>query len=217
MYGFDMNANRWRPVDTGKQQEQKAKLLAAAMTLLKEKSYNSITIRELGKTAGVNSALVGYYFDNKEGLFTALLDEMAKTHFSRMQNIMHAQEPIREFIHIMLSMLNENSGLARIMHDEVLSRDSSLKNLLIERFPKRMASFLPMLITQQIAAGRLSENINAKYAAFSLIGLIVMPFVGAPIREMAWQISEDELKQPEWAENIYRLFLTGYGKRGDNV
>ena len=212
-----MNANRGRPVDTDKQQEQKAKLIVAAMTLLQEKSYRSITIRELGQRAGVNSALVGYYFDSKEGLFIALLGQMAREHFSKIENIMHSNEPIREFIQIMLSMLNENSGLARMMHDDVMSKDSSLKDALIERFPKRMATFLPMLITQQIKVGQLSEKINAKYAAFSLMGLIVMPFVGAPIREMAWQISEDELKQPEWADNIYRLFLTGYGKRGDNV
>ena len=71
-----------RPVNLAKQAMQKAKLLVSAEQLLAEKSYANITIRELAQHSGVNSAMVSYYFTNKEGLFIALLDEMSTKHFT---------------------------------------------------------------------------------------------------------------------------------------
>ena len=201
---------RGRPVDREKQEEQKHKLISVAAELLSEKSYKSITIRELGDRAGVNSAMIRYYFESKEGLFIALLDNMSSEHFNQMQKLIQSEDPIRSFISFMLDMLNRNSGLARMIHDEVLSEDSVLKAIFMRNFPKRMANFLPKLIKQQIQLGRLRSDINPKYAAFSLMGLIVLPFLAAPIREEAWEISAQELKQTQWIDHLYQTFMLGY-------
>ncbi|MDX2367222.1 MAG: TetR/AcrR family transcriptional regulator, partial [Colwellia sp.] len=107
-----------RPIDLDKQAMQKAKLLASAEQLLAEKSYANITIRELALHSGVNSAMVSYYFTNKEGLFVALLDEMSTKHFIVMQAIKHSADPIKTFIETILAMLNKNHGLARLIHHE---------------------------------------------------------------------------------------------------
>ncbi|TQV88725.1 TetR/AcrR family transcriptional regulator [Aliikangiella coralliicola] len=204
--------SRGRPVDKDKQVEQKQKLLKVAAELLSEKSYKSVTIRELGDRAGVNSAMIRYYFENKEGLFTALLSQMSSEHFEKMQSLTKSDDPIKDFIRFMLQMLNQNSGLARIIHDEILAEESALKAAFLERFPKRMATFLPNLIEQQIQQKKFRDDINPKYAAFSLMGLIVTPFMAAPIREEAWKISADELKEPQWVEHLYRTFMYGYSR-----
>jgi len=49
-----------RPINLDKQALQKAKLLASAELLLAEKSYANISIRELAKHSGVNSAMISY-------------------------------------------------------------------------------------------------------------------------------------------------------------
>lgn len=211
-----MNTSRGRPVDVNKQQEQKLKLIIAAQELLDEKSYRSLTIREIAQRAGVNSALIRYYFESKEGLFIALFEQMATEHFALMATISQSDTPIRAFITIMLDMLNEHSGFARFLHDEIMAGDSSLQFAFVEKFPKRMAIFLPDLIKQQIEQGNLAENTNTKYAAFSLMSLIITPFVTAPIRESVWKISSAELASPHWSEHIFQLFMSGYGKRKNN-
>jgi len=203
------SASRGRPANPEKQVEQKMKLITAAADLLSKQSYRSITIRQLGEQAGVNSAMIRYYFDNKQGLFIALLDEMSTHHFAEMKTVFQSDNPIKSFIHTMLTMLNHNPGLALMLHDEVLQQDSEIKSAFIERFPKRMAKVLPQLIQQQISAGRLRSNLNPKYAAFSLMGSIVFPFLATPIREEAWEIKSLELAQPEWVEHIYNLFMMG--------
>lgn len=201
-----------RPVDTEKQAKQKQKLLDAALTLLAEKNYNNISIRELGKLAGVNSAMVSYYFDNKEGLFIALLDHMATVHFSKIQQLANSKEPIKALISAFIGLLNENPGLVHLVHTQGMSEESPFRTALINRFPKRMAIILPALIEEQKSLGIFRENVNAKYAAFSLINLIISPFIVAPIREDAWNISAEELASPEWSEHIYQLFISGITK-----
>lgn len=199
---------RGRPCDPEKQQRQKEKLLDAAQALLATRPYGEVTIRELADHAGLNSAMVRYYFTNKEGLFLALLDQMSKQHFVGMKQISIQQEPIKKFIQFMLKMLTQNNSLARLVHDEFASDNSKLGEAFIERFPKRMAKILPNLIKANTS---ITDNKKAKYAAFSLISMIIMPFVGRSVREQAWEIDDKELASSEWAEHIYSMFIDGCG------
>jgi AcrR family transcriptional regulator len=45
------------------------KLLKSAETLFASKGFREVSVREIAAHAGVNSALVGYYFRGKQGLF----------------------------------------------------------------------------------------------------------------------------------------------------
>jgi len=195
-----------RPIDSGKQAIQKDKLLTAAEELLAEKPYSNITIRELAVRSGVNSAMVSYYFTNKEGLFIALLDEMSKKHFIVMQSITNSPDPIKTFIDTILAMLNKNNGLARLIHNEILTGNSKLSDAFIDRFPRKMASFIPQLIKKHTS---IKEERKAKYVAFSLVTMLITPFINKSIRQQAWQISDDELQSPLWAEHIYQQFMFG--------
>lgn len=199
---------RGRPADPAKQQQQKEKLLDAAQALLAIKPYREVTIRDLADHARLNSAMVRYYFDNKEGLFLALLDHMSKQHFVNMKQIYSQQEPIKKFIHFMLKMLTQNNSLARLIHDEFANDNSKLGEAFIERFPKKMAKILPQLIKANTS---ITDDRKAKYAAFSLISMIIMPFVGRSVRERAWEIDDAELASSEWAEHVYSMFSRGCG------
>lgn len=210
-----MNATtRGRPVDPEKQMEQKKRLIEAARQLLSEKSYRSVTIRELGERAGVNSAMIRYYFENKEGLFIALLDQMAAAHFGQMQQITKAAQPLKRFIEAMLKMAHENVGFTKMIHDEILHNDSPLRSAFIERFPKRMAQMLPLLIQKEFS---IKDPLKAKYYAFNLMSMIIIPIIGEPVRKLAWEITDEEIFSPVWVEHIYSLFVNGIEKSNHSL
>lgn len=50
----------------------KEKLLRSAETLFAAKGFREVTVREIAARAGVNSALVGYYFRGKQALFNEI-------------------------------------------------------------------------------------------------------------------------------------------------
>ena len=204
---------RGRPKDPNKEDEQKQKLMAAAQMLMREKSYRSITIREVGAAAGVNSAMVNYYFGGKEALFIAAVNDMAASNLEQVQQLASLDKPIRPFIEFMVGTLNSDTGLARFIHDEVLNESSPLREGFINGLPRHIATLLPQLVERELHALGISANLNTKYAAFSLVSMIIAPYLGTPIRLAAWKISDQELADPAWVEHLYQLFLGGI-KRG---
>lgn len=200
---------RGRPVDNDKAEQQKQALLDAAYQLLAVKSYKNITIRELATQAEVTSAMISYYFGNKENLFIALINQFAHNNFSQIEKIANSDDPIKMLIRHMVSFFTNNKAIARFIHDEVLIESSSLRDRFIDLIPKRMAAMLPTIIKRLQQTGQFDPMVNPKYAAFSLISLVMMPFIIEPVRERAWQITEQEINSDEWLEHTYQLFIMG--------
>jgi AcrR family transcriptional regulator len=200
---------RGRPVDPQAQEVQKLKLISAANRLLNSKTYKTITIREIAQLAGTKSAMISYYFGHKQGLFQAMVTHIHQSQPDVFSHIQQAEKPLKFFISHVLNMASNNPGLVRFIHDEILNEQSPLSESFINAMPKAISVFLPELIKREIDKGNFRADLNPKYAAFSLMVMIMSPFVIAPIREQVWQISLHEITQPSWAEHIYNLFISG--------
>jgi AcrR family transcriptional regulator len=56
-------------------QASRQALLDAAGALFEERGYDAATVRDIGERAGVDPALIARYFDGKEGLYLATLEQ----------------------------------------------------------------------------------------------------------------------------------------------
>jgi len=119
----------------GKVLPQRAReLMMAALGLFARRDFSAVTIKDIAKVAGVNTALIYYYFDNKEDLFRATLDyavERALENYRRLgerhsdpvdlindwfDNHAELSEPIRELVKIMLDYRTARTQL-RVVDD----------------------------------------------------------------------------------------------------
>ena len=79
------------------QQKTRAQLLRAASNLFAEYGYKSVSIRQIAEAAGVNSALIGYHFGGKQGLFAEAYRSYAAPinaeRMRRLNKLMAAGEP----------------------------------------------------------------------------------------------------------------------------
>lgn len=73
--------------DTG---ETKAKILDAAFRRLTREGYAALSMREVGRDAGVNHALIHYHFRSKDQLVIAVLDEANRQLLERQQRLYRA-------------------------------------------------------------------------------------------------------------------------------
>tara|TARA_R110002095_G_scaffold209210_2_gene195557 strand:- start:80 stop:550 length:471 start_codon:yes stop_codon:yes gene_type:complete len=153
--------------------------------------------------------MIKYYFGDKQRLFLALLERMSDRQLTSFQAVLNAPDPIRAFIEATLDFFSRNPPMVRLVVDEVLSGDSPLRQAFIQMAPTRIATLLPRLISAQQQAGTIRHDLDPKWAAFSLISLIMAPFILGPARELAWDISSDEIASSYWADHIYRLFSEG--------
>ena len=114
--------------------ERARELMMAALGLFARRDFSTVTIKDIAKVAGVNTALIYYYFDNKEDLFRATLDyavERALENYRRLgerhsdpvdlindwfDNHAELSEPIRELVKIMLDYRTARTQL-RVVDD----------------------------------------------------------------------------------------------------
>lgn len=59
-------------------EERRRELLACAMRLFAEKGYDKVSVRAVAREAGVASGLAYHYFDSKQALFDAAIEEYAR-------------------------------------------------------------------------------------------------------------------------------------------
>jgi AcrR family transcriptional regulator len=103
----------------------KDKIMDAAENLFASKGYDAATIGEIGKLAGVNSALLYYYFANKEAILRQLMEtaiqevtRMVDERFSKIVEI--DSEAFELFITDILDFLRRKKQILIIMMGEVL-------------------------------------------------------------------------------------------------
>ncbi len=70
-------------------------LLDAAVELMLEDGYAAVSTRKVAARAGVNPALVYYYFGTVDELFLAVFRRGAETNLRRLDDLRRAAEPLR--------------------------------------------------------------------------------------------------------------------------
>jgi AcrR family transcriptional regulator len=92
-------------------------ILDAAEAVMVEEGYAAVTSRRIATIAGVNSALVYYYFDTMDGLFIALFRRGADRSFDRLEQVLTSSQPLWEF----WEFIHDRSSSARTMEFIALS------------------------------------------------------------------------------------------------
>jgi AcrR family transcriptional regulator len=72
-------------------------LLDGARTVMLRDGYAAATTRKVAAEAGVNSALVSYYFDSLDGMFVELFRRGAEQSFERLQQALASDQPLWAF------------------------------------------------------------------------------------------------------------------------
>lgn len=71
-------------------------LIDATTRIMLEDGYAAVTSRRVATAAGVNSALVHYYFPTLDDLFLAVLQRGAEVNLERQQKALVSDRPLRE-------------------------------------------------------------------------------------------------------------------------
>ena len=86
-------------------------ILDAAERLMVDEGYAAVTSRRVASLAGVNSALVYYWFESMDGLFVALFRRGADRSFQRLEEVLGSPQPLWRF----WDFVHDRSSSARTM------------------------------------------------------------------------------------------------------
>lgn len=95
-----------------KSKNTEQKIFDAATELFLEKGVDRTSVREIASKAGINLALMNYYFRSKENLFDAIFSQLVKTNTKKLIKILDSdlglEEKIRQYVGVYIDMLSDN-------------------------------------------------------------------------------------------------------------
>lgn len=188
-------------------------LLHAAQELFAQRDFEAVSIRQISAKAGVNPAMVHYYFGDKQGLYTTLVQESLAPLLDAL-DAWQKERPkfsaLEDFFQRYIRILAQNPWLPNLVVREVLYGRSGFREIFLRRFASRVGKALPELIRhEQHDLGQLREDLDPALASLSLLSLAIFPFVARPLAEQALGLRMDESFIGRLIEHNTRLFYEG--------
>ena len=170
-----------------------ALILKAARDVFIAKGLDGARMQEIANEAGINKALLHYYFRSKENLFEAVFSDVASNLFPAMKQLLESElglaEKITFFVKIYLKALHENPFIPAFVINTLNSNP--------EQFLKyiKRAGLNPMMLQKQIddeVARGLIRKVRPEHLLVNIIAMCIFPFVAKPIVQNIFDMSNEE-------------------------
>jgi AcrR family transcriptional regulator len=160
------------------------KIKNAARIVFYKKGYAATRTRDIAEEAGINLALLNYYFRSKEKLFNLIMTE---TLFDFIQHIAVVLNDEKTTLEKKVELITSN-------YIDLITKEPEIPTfivtelrhnpkMLLEKIPVKQVVMRSVFFKQHQKAvenGKISEP-NPLHFLMNLIGLIVFPFIAKPL------------------------------------
>ena len=161
------------------------KILEAARVVFFEKGYAATRTQEIADRAGINKALLHYYYRSKEKLFrrilTEAMDEMIPSLTASLVGEKDVLGKLEDLVHNHLEVLLERPYLPMfVMHELGQNQGQFMR----EQAQKRQAAPALLAFVQQIAEETASGKIrpvHPLHLMLNAMSMVIFPFMARPM------------------------------------
>jgi len=158
-------------------------ILEAAKNVFQHKGMFGARMQEIANEAGINKALLHYYYRSKQLLFEAVFKQafglMAPKLSAIINSELSLEEKIREFSSNYISFVIKHPYLPNFIIQELNSNPQFIEQLVSEKNIPDIAGFKKQ-VEEMTAAGKI-RHINPNQLFVNIIALNVFPFIGASL------------------------------------
>ncbi|UTT85655.1 TetR/AcrR family transcriptional regulator [Vibrio pelagius] len=166
-----------------KNREVRQRLIEHARDLFVVQPYDKVSTRLVAERAGVNIAMIRYYFGNKAGLFEAMLRETLRPMQLQMQKLIDESNH-DNFLDLMRTYYKEMAKVPkfpRLVAQVMNMPPSEVQRELLEKVFIDIAKPAQDVIFEKlIDHGVLRKDMDPKLCRISYISLMVFPFIAPP-------------------------------------
>ncbi len=165
-------------------EQSRAAILAAAVREFAREGVAGARTDAIARSAGVNKALLYYYFKDKEALYEAVLDEVFSGVRVAIENALSKDLPPRErlkaYVRAHFDYIASNTLYPRIVHAEFLraSRDNSHVKRIAKEYFQPIFSHIAQLLAQGMQSGDF-RRVDPMHFIPSMVSVIVFYFATA--------------------------------------
>jgi AcrR family transcriptional regulator len=185
-------------------------LLDIAESLFADQGFAATSVRELADRAGVNPALVHYYFGSKKRLLFAVMDRAVKPLAEGLSSMRQSGDArIEDIAALFFSMAARHPAMPKLMTREVLLSGGETRDVFARDYAPKLGGALPALIAREKQQGRIRKDMDDGAAALMILSLCVFPFVARNLAEPVLGIGFTETGLRDYLKQITALLEGG--------
>jgi TetR/AcrR family transcriptional regulator len=194
-------------------EDVREKLLGAARELFPRYGYRAVSSRQIGAAAGVNFAMIRYYFGGKPGLYREMLHGVLQPARATLDAMNASQTPVQlsDVLANITRSWAANPWIAGFVVREVLAPDGPMRAMFLREFPERLAPLVERLVESEIEAGKLRADLDPRLLVLSLVSLAIFPFLALPLTTRVFGVRNDDEFVERFLRHTGELLVRGAG------
>jgi len=170
------------------------KIYEAARRIFILKGMEGARMQEIADEAGINKALLHYYFRSKENLFKAVFKDTFSKFFVKVKDTLSSEVSVKEklvvFIDNYIDLILANPYVPQFIINEINRDPQVLKTLMFESGiePQKVLE----LFLDKVQSSNLSK-LDPRHIVVSLLGMLIFPFVARPLLQMVYFNDDQEV------------------------
>lgn len=191
-----MTTRMGRPKQSDKHQDSARKsLISAAKRCFAEQGFDKVSIRKIALSAGVDAAMIRYYFGSKAGLFEAVIKETLAPVIDQFQADIDPNSPPNPLLLMQTyyRMITNNPMLPKLILPVLSQQDNSVAfgilSDIIDNILKRSDKWIEIFEKQK----HLNPNLDPTWVRLSFVSLMIFPVLAPKYlqQQLGVELKED--------------------------
>jgi AcrR family transcriptional regulator len=170
------------------------KILAAAKKVFVQKGMAGARMQDIADEAGINKALLHYYFRSKEQLFETIFSEIAHRFIPKVKAILSAEsdfyDKISLFCEEYIGLVMDNPYMPMFVMNEMHKQPTAFIQKIFSGQLPDLSKFIGQL-QEEIVTGRI-KPIQPAHLVMNMMAMCIFPFIGKPILGAVIGISDEQ-------------------------
>lgn len=172
------------------------KIFDAAHEVFTQKGMDGAKMQEIADRAGINKALLHYYYRSKEKLYETVARAILNKALPAIRQVIESDQPLedklRRFIETYIDIISKNTFIPLFIISEINKHpDRFIDSVLPKDLPKPEQFF--QQVQDEINAGRI-RPIKPQHLIVNIISMCVFPFVGKPMIRILLGMGPGEMR-----------------------
>lgn len=179
------------------EQNTEQKILNAANEVFQEKGLYGARMQEIADRAGINKALLHYYYRSKEKLFETVFRAAVSLMVPKVRHIIESDEhlfdKIRRFTDEYITFLSAHAFLPAFVINELNKNPKLIQDVFMKEMSPSFAK-LKSDVQKLIDNGEI-KPVEVEQVLVNMISMSLFPIVAKPLLKTMFQKSETEYQQ----------------------
>ena len=181
---------------TNKSTEEK--IIAAAKTVFLKEGFDGARMQDIANEAGINKALLHYYFRNKDKLFEMIFIQATQKMIPAINSVFDSSDDlfqkIREFVSTYTNMLSDNPYLPLFIANELSKNPEKIINLITAGSNDKPHFKKFIMAIQEAISQKQIKPIKPISLFINIMSLCIFPYLAKPMMQFFLKLDELEYR-----------------------